>query len=280
MGDTLGALLQEAYGQVAPDQRLDGQLLLAHVAGMERARLLAHLDEVAEAEVANHFRTLLMRYAEEVPLQYLTQVSWFMGRPFYVDERVLIPRFDTEVLFAAANDLLTTQVGTGPILDLCTGSGALAISLALAHPHRQVWGADLSPGALAVAQHNSGAYDAQVKFVQGDLLAPFAETGKQFALIVSNPPYIDTAAFRQLSRDVRHEPTLALWGGDDGLFYYRRIVAAAPDYLQPGGSLYLEIGYDQGQAVADLLQAAGFCAVEILPDWQGHDRVVLGHRPA
>lgn len=267
-------LLNDAARQLlaagASDARIDAEWMLAHVLGHSRLMLLTDPDAPVDTEEAARFRGMTARRAGGLPLQYLLGEADFMGRTFQVDERVLIPRPDTETLCELS--IARLQAGMRA-LDVGTGSGALAVSLALAIPGALVTAVDISADALAVAAENSLRLGASVRFVQSDLFA--ALPGEVFDLVVSNPPYIPSGALAGLQREVRQEPRLALDGGADGLSYYRRIVQALPGHLIPGGTLLLEVGDGQADAVAAMLHTI-FARTYIAPDLAGLARVVIG----
>ncbi|MCM1027257.1 MAG: peptide chain release factor N(5)-glutamine methyltransferase [Roseburia sp.] len=314
---------------------LDARLLLEHVCETDRNTLLVHGDREVSVLEEVCYRQLIWKRVAREPLQYLTGTQEFMGLEFLVDERVLIPRQDTEILVEEA--LRNLHDGMR-VLDLCTGSGCILISLLAYSNNCSGVGVDLSREALELARENavkllgaevltsdgqdesavrsapgeqeesaetqvSGEWvefaEAQVSgeqarfaetplsysqsvsgcgrsvtFLQSDL---FEKAEGKFDMIVSNPPYIRTKVLETLMPEVReHEPLLALDGGEDGLRFYRRILEGCPGSLKKGGMLFLEIGYDQGEDVADLMEKAGFLEVQIIKDYGGHDRVVCG----
>ncbi len=271
-------LLKWAMNELGSDKRLEAELLLCHVLDTNRALLMAHdMDELAE-EKAEAFRELILRRKADEPLQYLLGTASFMGLELLVTPAVLIPRFDTERLVEKALQLIDTK--EAPImLDVCTGSGAIALALQHYKPKASVYAGDLSGEALNIAAQNNQRCGLQVQFRQGNLLEPFADLTGRLDLLASNPPYITTQEMGELPGDVLQEPRLALWGGEDGLYFYRKITAAAVTMLKPGGWLIYEIGWMQGEAVQKLLDDAGFVKTEIIKDWQGLDRVVCGQKP-
>ena len=271
-------LLKWAMAELGSDKRLEAELLLCHVLDTNRALLMAHdTDELAE-EKAEAFRELILRRKADEPLQYLLGTANFMGLELLVTPAVLIPRFDTERLVEKALQLIETK--EAPImLDVCTGSGAIALALQHYKPKASVYAGDLSGEALNIAAQNNQRCGLQVQFRQGNLLEPFADLTGRLDLLASNPPYITTQEMGELPGDVLQEPRLALWGGEDGLYFYRKITAAAVTMLKPGGWLIYEIGWMQGEAVQKLLDDAGFVKTEIIKDWQGLDRVVCGQKP-
>ena len=261
--------------------RLTAEVLLAHVLGCDRVRLFMDLDRPLAKEELQQFRALIERRLQGEPSQYLTGKREFYGRTFSVDPRVLIPRPETELLVEAALREVPKDA-PARLLDVCTGSGCIAITLAAERPQAQVWATDLSPDALAIARGNAERLGVleRVTFLQGDLLAPLPSDASPFDVIVSNPPYIATGAIAGLSAEVRKEPRLALDGGADGLDLVRGIVAKARAFLRPGGQLALEIGEEQGAAVKGLLEASGFEDVRVEKDLARLDRLVLGRAPA
>jgi release factor glutamine methyltransferase len=259
--------------------RLTAELLLAHVLGTSRVRLYTDLDRPLEPAELAAYRALIARRAAGEPTQYLTGRREFYGRPFAVDPRVLIPRPETELLVEAVMQAVPKDHALR-ILDLCTGTGCVGITLALERPAARVVATEISPGAAEVARANATALGAADRFEVrvGDLFAP-VEGEAPFDVVVANPPYVPTAEMATLSAEVRKEPAGALDGGDDGLDLIRRIVAGAPRCLVPGGLLALEIGDRQGPAVHSLLEGAGYGSVRIERDLARHDRLALGTHP-
>lgn len=267
---------QYLLDQGVDDGVIDSQLLLESLLGMPRLELMLQGDRQLASERYEAYRALLQKRGEGIPLQYITGTQWFMGHAFSVDERVLIPRPETELLCEESIAFLQGHDAEEPaVLDLCTGSGALCVSIALAVPRAKVHGADISADALAVANENAKRLGARVTFHQGDFLFPVK--GCAFDLIVCNPPYIPYGELSSLQREVQREPSLALDGGADGLVFYRRLAAEAPCCLRPGGALYCEVGHDQGNDVAALFRDGGFSAVTVKEDLQHIGRMVLAH---
>lgn len=254
------------------DASLDAWYLLEHVTGMSRAGFILHGSEEEQESQAEQYMDLIRRRAAHTPLQHLTGTQQFMGIDFIVSEDVLCPRQDTELL---VERVLAREKESGlELLDVCTGSGCIAIALERLGQDRfeTVDAVDLSPQALQIAEHNCAVTGAQVHLRQSDLLE--SVTG-HYDVIVSNPPYIASQEVDRLMPEVReHEPRMALDGGADGLDLYRRLAAGVPGHLKPGGRLYLEIGYDQGQSVPGLLLQAGFVRIGCHKDLCGLDRVV------
>lgn len=265
-----------------PDRgRLDSETLLLHVVGKNKAWLLAHSeDELPECEAVRFLELIERRHAGE-PIQYITGETEFYGLPFRVTPDVLIPRPETEHLVEKAL-ALASGIPQLRILDIGTGSGAIAVALAHHLPDGQITALDISTTALAIARDNADRNGVanRVRFLESDLLAAVARDQEQFDLIISNPPYVPTADRDSLSVEVRdHEPALALFAGKDGLDIYRRLIPAALQSLAPCGHLLLEIGYGQSEAIAAMLQGAGFIRIEFVPDLQGIPRVACAQRP-
>lgn len=256
---------------------LDARLLLEQICGTDRNTLLVHGDREISAQEQRAYEEAIERRSQRIPLQQITGSQEFMGLTYQVNEHVLVPRQDTEIL---VEEVLRELMDGMKILDLCTGSGCILISLLHYSNGCEGVGIDISPDALAVARRNAAVLlgtDKNYSFWESDL---FAQVEGRFDVIVSNPPYICHGEIENLMPEVRdYEPMLALDGGEDGLDYYRRIVAESPAYLNGGGRLYLEIGCDQGDAVQKLLLEKGFREVNVVQDYAGLDRVVSGYWP-
>ena len=267
----LVAWTQEFFARKGVDApRLTAELLLAHALRCDRVRLYLDFDKpLGEAELGA-FRDLVRRRADGEPTAYLTGRREFFGRAFRVDPRVLVPRPETEVVAEAALAALPEE---GRALDLCTGSGVLAVTLALGRRARLV-ATDLSPGALEIARENARSLGAEITFLEGDLDGPVAP-GERFDLLVSNPPYVPSGEIEGLSREVRREPRLALDGGPDGLALIRRIVALAPSRLAAGGTLVLEMHETHRETLPRLCREAGFARAEARADLAGLPRLVV-----
>ena len=254
------------------DADTDARLLFAHVTGLSGGAYYLHRDEEMGAEAQERFSSLVKRRATRIPLQHLTGEAWFCGHRFLVNPDVLIPRFDTEILVEEAAKLLRPEMR---VLDLCTGSGCVLISLLLDCSAAGV-GADISPLALVTAEKNAQMLGVQASWVESDLFSAIPDS---FDLIVSNPPYIAAGVIGSLEPEVRdHDPRIALDGGADGLDIIRRIVEQSREHLPEGGSLLLEIGSDQGTAVRDVFESCGYSGVRVVRDLAGLDRVVCGRR--
>lgn len=285
------------------EAELDARLLLEFVCGTDRNTLLIHGDREVTVKENDNYVNLISGRKKHIPLQYLTGVQEFMGLKFYVNQHVLIPRQDTEILVEEAMRRLHDGMR---ILDMCTGSGCILLSLLYYSNDCTGIGVDISEEALAVAGRNAEEIGAKkkaeegkelrVSFLRGDLFDALKQKEenvteadavadriwtdrKQFEMIVSNPPYIRRDVIDTLMPEVReHEPLSALDGREDGLYFYREILKQAGEYLARGGELFFEIGHDQGQAVKELMEAAGFREVEVIQDYAGLDRVVYGTR--
>ena len=255
---------------------LDARLLLEAVCGTDRNDLLVHGEQPVAPEAEEKYLNWIRQRAEHIPLQQLTGEQGFMGLTFSVNEHVLIPRQDTEIL---VEEVLKELHDGMRILDMCTGSGCILLSLLHYSNDCEGLGVDLSAEALEVAGRNvlkvlTPEKAEHAHFLQSDL---FEKVEGKFEIIVSNPPYIASAEVEKLMPEVRdHEPRMALDGTEDGLYFYRRIIEEAGKHLVSSGMLFFEIGYDQGQAVSELMRTEGYCEVQVVQDYAGLDRVVLG----
>ena len=275
---------------------------LEYITGKSRAYYFAHGEESVTESTAERYMELISRRAGHIPLQHLTHQAFFMGYEFYVDENVLVPRQDTEILTESALECMKTEKNPH-ILDMCTGSGCILISLLKERADAYGTGVDLSKGALKVAVRNAQTLgvEERAEFIKSNLFSEMQNTVHEtdntpkdtikdvehennngnhtrvYDMIISNPPYIPTAEIEELMEEVRlHDPRMALDGMEDGLYFYRTITEQAKDHLVPGGWLLYEIGCSQGKDVADLLRKEGFEDIEIRQDLAGLDRVVLG----
>lgn len=256
-----------------PESDLDARLLLEFACEITRSDLLAHGDREASKEQEDLYQELLAKRSRRIPLQHLTGTQDFMGLSFVVNENVLIPRQDTEIL---VEEVMKDLHAGCSILDLCTGSGCILISLLNYSNECHGVGVDLSGKALEVARENAGRLipDKDCTFLEGDL---FENVEGKFDVLTSNPPYIPSKVVDGLMPEVReHEPRMALDGQEDGLHFYRRILKECPPYLNGGANVFFEIGHDQGEAVSILMREAGFMEIKIIQDYAGLDRVVTG----
>ena len=279
---TLHQLLQEGASSLAragdTEAQLDARRLLLEAFHLDMTHFLMNRMQVLEqtrdvGAAADRYREMIRKRSRRIPLQHILGSQDFMGLTFRVNEHVLIPRQDTETLVELV--LEEHKDRNKKVLDLCTGSGCIAVSLSVLGGFEDVTATDLSFEALKVAKENAERLLDQgraIRFLQGDL---FDCLETRFDIITANPPYIATGVIRNLAPEVRdHEPRMALAGDEDGLCFYRRIAAKAGEWLEPGGCIYLEIGYDQGLAVSRLLEETGFENIRIVKDTPGLDRRV------
>lgn len=269
---TLQTLYREGQIQLKDsgieEYQLDAWYLLEYVTGISKASYYGDPNRELSAAQAEEYRKCIEKRSERIPLQHITGVQEFMGHEFFVNEHVLIPRQDTEILVEHALD----KVEDGKkVLDMCTGSGCILLSI-LKRYQVQGTGADISSEALQVAERNRKHLALpQVEWLQSDL---FEKIEEKYDVIVSNPPYIQTGVIESLQEEVRlHDPYIALDGKEDGLYFYRRIIEDAKAYLEDGGWLLFEIGYDQAEPVTRLMEQAGYSEIYVKKDLSGLDRV-------
>ena len=262
------------------EAKTDARLLLEWCCGTDRNTLLAHGERSISEREYNDYADCIARRKTRVPLQHITGEQDFMGLTFVVNRDVLIPRQDTEVLVEEVMRYLHDGMR---ILDMCTGSGCILLSLLRYSNDCTGVGVDISEEALQVARKNterilgSQAMEKERVTLRAGNLFDGVDSADRFDIIVSNPPYIKTGVIESLMPEVRdHEPHLALDGREDGLFFYRRIIAQAGEFLMGGGMLFMEIGYDQGEDVRRLMEEAGYADIEVIKDFAGLDRVVCG----
>jgi release factor glutamine methyltransferase len=264
-------------GRGIDSPRLDAELLLGRALARSRIQLIADAKTPLEGDALARFRGLVKRRRAREPVAYILGEREFYGRPFRVDRRVLVPRPDTETLVDVALERTADRAMSMRALDLCTGSGCVAITLARERPTTLVFAADVSADALAVARDNLlrlGAYNVALR--QGDLFAA-VDPALRFDLVTANPPYIANGEIESLEPEIRdHEPRLALEGGADGLALVRRLVADAPARMAAGGKLAVEVGFGEAATAAQLFAASGFGDVEIRRDYGRIERVVSG----
>ncbi len=262
-----GQLKAAGIGEAA----LDARLLLEEICATDRSYLTVHGEEPVAEEKCRDYQEAIGTRSRHVPLQHILGYQEFMGLKFQVTRDVLIPRQDTETLVEEVMRYLHDGMR---ILDMCTGSGCILLSLLRYSNRCQGTGCDLSGKALAIARQNAGALGLEADFIQSDL---FEKVTGKYEIIVSNPPYIPSGQIPGLMEEVReHDPLAALDGGEDGLDFYRKIIKEAGEYLYPGGMLFFEIGCDQAQAVSGYMEEAGYGEVMVCRDLAGLDRVVLG----
>ena len=254
-----------------PDAALDAWYLLQMVCKIERSYYYVHGEEDITQDAQKEYEIAVQKRAEHIPLQYIIGEQEFMGLRFKVNSNVLIPRQGTETLVEQVLKIVKPGM---KVLDLCTGSGCVLISVLKNAPELTGMGSDISKTALLVAKENAKLHEVDAEWVRSDLFDNITET---FDVIMANPPYIPTGEILSLMPEVRDfEPENALDGGADGLDFYRKIAGQVKDYLNPGGYVYMEIGYDQGEAVSELMRNAGFTEVEVIKDLARNDRVVKG----
>ena len=271
--------LEEAFRRLqaagVPEPEIDAWYLLAQAAELSRARYYQIQEEEMPVALRETYVLLANRRAERIPLQHIAGTADFMGFSFRVGPQVLVPRFDTETLVEAVLDFGKKEGRELSLLDMCTGSGCIAVSLMKLGDFQPVTAVDLSPEALALARENAELNDCRIRFLEGDLFQPV--TGERFDVLVSNPPYIPTGEIAGLMPEVRdHDPWIALDGKEDGLYFYRRLAQEGKSYLQAGGRVFYEIGYDQGPAVTAILNKEGYQNIRVIPDMAGNARVVTG----
>ncbi len=288
---TLAQAIQEAEARLrksgVPDPRLDAELLLRHVLGKDRAWLLAHLRDVLERGPRAEYDALVQRRAAREPVQYIMGAQEFWGLPFAVAAGVLIPRPETELIIERTlRDLRARQETAGQplIIDLCTGSGCIAVSIAHELPEARFFATDASEAAIGIARENARRNNVadRIRFLIGDLFEPLRELdlAGQVDVIASNPPYIAAADRDALQPEVRdHEPSMALFAGPEGTEFHARVIDNAPEFLAPGGLLIMEMGIGQAEALSEMVRKSGaFGTPEILKDLAGIDRVIAAKR--
>ncbi len=262
-----------------PEARCDARLLLEYVCGTDASALYRDPGRLLSEEEKERYRKLLERRQKREPLQYITGRQYFYGLEFEVNSAVLVPRPDTEVLVEC---VLEKVKDAGRLLDLCTGSGCIPVSLLKKGTFTEAFASDLSAEALCTAKANAGKHGLtrRLHFYEGDLFDALpGELKGSIDVLTANPPYIESAEIPQLMPEVaEYEPQMALDGGEDGLVFYRRIIKEAADWLVPGGRIFMEIGCGQGAAVSALLTEAGFTETGIRKDYASLDRVVYGRR--
>lgn len=255
------------------DYDIDSWLLAEHVFHINKTKLYIYPDMETDEKQGRKYLDLIEKRASHIPLQHLTGIQEFMGMEFIVDENVLIPRQDTEILVEELIKYVNAEKRTLKVLDMCTGSGCIAVSVDKLCENTVVQAVDISKKALAVAEKNNLKHHGNVKFICSDM---FERVEGKFDVIVSNPPYIETEEMKQLMPEVRdHEPHSALDGTEDGLKFYRIICSNLSRYLSENGAVFFEIGYNQGKTVPELLKQNGFENIKVVKDLSKNDRVVV-----
>ena len=279
--DTLSRVIATFRAVEVDTPRLDAALLLAHVLGKDRAWLWAHLDDAMPTELQGQFDAFASRRAAREPLAYLLGEWEFYARPFYVNQHVLVPRPETELLVEEALKWLHQHPTKEPhtVIDVGTGSGAIAVTLAAEAPELRLTAIDISPDALATAQRNADRHNVaeRITFLQGDLLAPVSS---KVSAIIANLPYISEEEYATLMPEVRdYEPVTALRAADNGLALVRRLINDALTHLLPGGLLGLELGEGQAEIITQELSRQQWNNIATIADYAGIDRHVLAERP-
>ena len=270
----------ERIKELSPAVESDVKRLLSFFCDVTSLMLIIDKDKEIEEDKVKAYEEALEKRASGLPVQYITHEQFFMGFDFYVDERVLIPRDETELLVSRVLEILSDRQSS-TIMDIGVGSGAICVSLAKLGNLESVYGIDISKDALDVARENAkriGVAD-KISFIESNVFHAVPDTLKAtLDVLISNPPYIPPEEMEVLHDDVKREPSLALYGGLDGLDFYRQITSEGWDYLKDDGILVYEVGHDQGDRVATLMKARGFKRVEFIKDYQGFKRVVIGYK--
>lgn len=258
------------------DSNLKSRILLSYILEVQKEFLIIHDVKELNKKQEIEYKEYLVRLTNNEPIQYIINNQEFMKLNFYVDSNVLIPQPDTEILVENIIEFSQKTSKKLKILDLCTGSGAIAISLAKNIKESEIYASDISNEALKIAKINAEQNDVQIKFIESDLFVNIYEYN--FDIIVSNPPYIETKVIEELDEEVRKEPIIALDGGIDGLDFYRIIAIKAKEYLNENGILALEIGYNQKNSVTKILEDEGYKQIENIKDLANNDRVIICRR--
>ena len=270
----------ERIKELSPAVESDVKRLLSFFCDVTSLMLIIDKDKEIEEGKVKAYEEALEKRASGLPVQYITHEQSFMGLDFYVDERVLIPRGETELLVSRVLEILSDRQSS-TIMDIGVGSGAICVSLAKLGNLEAVYGIDISKDALDVARENAkriGVAD-KISFIESNVFNAVPDTLKAtLDVLISNPPYIPPEEMEVLHDDVKKEPSLALYGGLDGLDFYRQITSEGWDYLKDDGILVYEVGHDQGDRVATLMKERGFKRVEFIKDYQGFKRVVIGYK--
>ena len=258
------------------NSNLKCKMVLSDILNVQKEYLLIHDLQQLSKNQEIKYKEFLVRLADNEPVQYIINKQEFMKINFYIDNNVLIPQPDTEILVEEIIKISKQIDKKLKILDLCTGSGAIAVSLAKYIKQAEIYATDISKNALIIAEKNAEKNKVSIKTIESDLFENIQE--KEFDIIVSNPPYIETKVIEELEEEVKKEPIIALDGGVDGLDFYRLIAINAKQYLKKSGVLALEIGYDQKEAVSQILRNEGYNKIENIKDLSNNDRVIICRR--
>ena len=250
--------------------RLNAEYIISHVLGCKRFDLYVRFEEIVSLENREKIKKMVIERAKSKPLQYVIGETEFYGHRFFVNESVLIPRPETEYL---VEKIITEIDSYNTILDIGSGSGAIAITLKKELPHLSVTAVDISASALKIATENAKLNQVEIEFIESDI---FSKLNTKFDIIVSNPPYIPQKEYEALDKEIlEYEPKLALLAEDDGLYFYRRILSEAKLYLNVNGKIYFEIGYNQSDRIKKIAENNGFTEIETLKDLNGFDRIMI-----
>ncbi len=259
------------------DSKNNADILLSFATGISREELVFNSEKNISEDIEKRYFYLIDKRLNHIPLQHILGVSYFYGNEFKVNKNVLVPRFETEILVELASKNLSSGAS---VLDICTGSGCIIISLAKLYKEKfskasgNFVAADISALALDLARENAHRHDINIRFLEGDLFSPIQDTEK-FDIITGNPPYIESDIIDSLSIEVReYDPRIALDGGEDGLYFYRKIAEGLNNYLKKGGIAFFEIGHNQGRPVKDIFYKAGYEVVNIYKDYGNYDRII------
>ena len=278
--EVLKTAIEKLKNKNIEDASMKVKMILSDTLNKEKEYLLVHDQDELDEDILKVFDERLNKLISGKPIQYILNKQDFMGLHFYVDENVLIPQPDTENLVEEVikiSEILKMGKELLNVLDMCTGSGAIAVSLSKYIDKALIYASDISINALDVAKKNAKSNSLDITFIHSDLFNDI-EISNQFDIIVSNPPYIETEVIKSLSKEVQEEPIIALDGGKDGLDFYREIIKCAKEYLIKDGYLVLEIGYDQKDSVIKLLQDNDYKNIYSKKDLSGNDRVVVGQK--
>lgn len=265
---------QKLINNKVEDANIIARILLEYILKIHRQELIKKLEQEVEKKEKQEYEKEIQKIIQGMPLQYITNKQEFMRLPFYVDENVLIPQPDTEILVEEVLSI-SNKESKNKILDICTGSGCIGISLAYYLQNAKITMSDISKKAIEIAEKNAknNGIIEKVEIIESDL---FKNIKEKFDIIVTNPPYIETKTISSLAKEVQKEPKLALDGGEDGLLFYRKIIEEAPNFLKNNGYLCMEIGYDQKEKIIELAKQKGiFVKIEAKKDLAGNDRIII-----